>query len=78
MTTAQGGGKVVSLTHIYTECNRRNGPYFGRVLLRSNYTDITQTPISIVERLQRYWAEKRVVFFGVCVLYSVGDVILPT
>ena len=28
-------------TH-YTECNRRNGPDFGRVFLRSNYTDITQ------------------------------------
>ena len=26
----------------YTECNRRNGPDFGRVFLRSNYTDITQ------------------------------------
>ena len=28
--------------YIYTECNRRNGPDFGRVFLRSNYTDITQ------------------------------------
>ena len=55
---------------IYTGCNRRNGPDFGRVFLRSNYTDITQTPISKVERLQRYWSEKRVDFFGVCVLYS--------
>ena len=27
---------------IYTVCNRRNGPDFGRVFLRSNYTDITQ------------------------------------
>ena len=27
---------------IYTGCNRRNGPNFGRVFLRSNYTDITQ------------------------------------
>ena len=27
---------------LYTECNRRNGPDFGRVFLRSNYTDITQ------------------------------------
>ena len=26
----------------YTGCNRRNGPDFGRVFLRSNYTDITQ------------------------------------
>ena len=26
----------------YTGCNRRNGPDFGRVFPRSNYTDITQ------------------------------------
>ena len=26
----------------YTGCNRRNGPDFGSVFLRSNYTDITQ------------------------------------
>jgi len=25
---------------IYTGCNRRNRPNFGRVFLRSNYTDI--------------------------------------
>ena len=25
-----------------TGCNRMNGPDFGRVFLRSNYTDITQ------------------------------------
>ena len=29
-------------TYIHTECNRRNGPDFGRVFLRSYYTDITQ------------------------------------
>ena len=29
-------------TSIYTECNSRNGPDFGRVFLRSYYTDITQ------------------------------------
>ena len=28
--------------HIYTGCPRRNVQYFGRVFLRSNYTDITQ------------------------------------
>ena len=28
--------------HRYTGCNRRNGPDFRRVFLRSNYTDITQ------------------------------------
>ena len=27
---------------VYTECPRRNVPDFGRVFLRSNYTDITQ------------------------------------
>ena len=27
---------------VYTRCNRRNGSDFGRVFLRSNYTDITQ------------------------------------
>jgi len=27
---------------VYTGCNRRNGPDFGRVFLRSYYTDITQ------------------------------------
>ena len=32
------------LTHVflYTGCNRRNGPDFGRVFLMLNYTDITQ------------------------------------
>jgi len=28
--------------YIYTGCNRRNGPDFGRVFLMLNYTDITQ------------------------------------
>ena len=28
--------------YIYTGCTRRKGPNFGRVFLRSNYTDITQ------------------------------------
>ena len=27
---------------VYTECPRRNGQNFGRVLLMLNYTDITQ------------------------------------
>ena len=30
------------LLHSYTGCNRRNRPGFGRVFLRSYYTDITQ------------------------------------
>jgi len=33
--------QILSL-YIYTEYNRRNGPDFGRVFPRSNYTDITQ------------------------------------
>jgi len=28
--------------YIYTGCPRRKGPNFGRVFLRSNYTDMTQ------------------------------------
>ena len=28
---------------LYTGCPRRKGPNFGRVFLRSNYTDITQS-----------------------------------
>ena len=28
--------------YLYTGCPRRRGPNFGRVFLRSNYTDITQ------------------------------------
>ena len=27
---------------VYTGCPRKKGPNFGRVFLRSNYTDITQ------------------------------------
>ena len=27
---------------LYTGCPRRKGPNYGRVFLRSNYTDITQ------------------------------------
>ena len=28
--------------YVYTGCPRRKGPNFGRVLLRLNYTNITQ------------------------------------
>ena len=35
-----------------TECNRRNGPDFGRVFLRSNYTDIT--PKHLYPKLNGY------------------------
>ena len=40
--------------YIYTGCNRRNGPDFGRVFLRSYYTDITQNtyiPSSMVTEI---------------------------
>ena len=33
---------TASSSDLHTGCNRRNGPDFGRVFLRSNYTDITQ------------------------------------
>ena len=33
---------VYKILLIYTGCNRRNVRDFGRVFLRSNYTDITQ------------------------------------
>ena len=39
---------------VYTGCNRRNGPDFGRVFLRSNYTDIIQNtyiPSSMVTEI---------------------------
>ena len=34
--------RLFSKSQKYTGCNRRNGPDFGRVFLRSYYTDITQ------------------------------------
>ena len=38
-----GGEEIKPCTECtYTECNRRNVRDFGRVFLRSNYTDITQ------------------------------------
>ena len=35
------GVQICTYTIRYTGCNRRNGPDFGKVFLRSNYTDIT-------------------------------------
>ena len=61
----------------YTECNRRNGPDFGRVFLRSNYTDITQNTYiqswTITEILAR---EKRGLLWCLRTVL-VGDIILP-
>ena len=36
------GDWYITFLHIYTGCPKRKGPNFGRVFLRSNYTDITQ------------------------------------
>ena len=38
---------------LYTGCNRRNGPNFGRVFLTLNYTDITQK--HLCPKLNGYW-----------------------
>ena len=42
----------------------------GECSLGQTIPILPKTPISKDERLQRYWPEKRVDFFGVCVLYS--------
>ena len=34
--------RILFIMYIYTGCNRRKGPDFGRVFLMLNYTDITQ------------------------------------
>ena len=39
---ADPGRRLKQSLIIYTGCNRRNVRDFGRVFLRSNYTDITQ------------------------------------
>ena len=63
--------------YIYTGCNMRNGPDFGRVFLRSNYTDITQntyiqswtvTDILAREKSGPLWCLRTVL---------VSDIILP-
>ena len=41
-STTWGGICPLQKADIYTGCPRRKGPNFGRVFLRSNYTDITQ------------------------------------
>jgi len=41
--TISGHTELLSIQYVYyTGCPRRKGPNFGRVFLRSNYTDITQ------------------------------------
>ena len=46
-------GRVSLHIVVYTGCPRRNVKYFGIVFLMLNYKDITQKPISKVERLRR-------------------------
>jgi len=55
---------------VYTGCPRRKGPNFGKVFLRSNYTDITQntyiqismvTEILAREKCGRLWCLRTVV-----------------
>jgi len=61
----------------YTGCNRRNGPDFGRVFLRSNCTDITRNTFiqswTVTEILAR---EKSGLLWWLRTVL-VGDVILP-
>ena len=61
----------------YTGCNRRNVREFGRVFLRSNYTDITQNTYiqssMVTEILAR---EKCGLLWCLRTLYSVHDVVL--
>ena len=67
----------ILLLSLYTGCNRRNGPNFGRVFLRSNYTDITQniyiqsrtvTEILAREKSGLLWCLRTVL---------VGNIVLP-
>jgi hypothetical protein len=60
---------LLSWNQCYTGCPRRKGPNFGRVFLRSNYTDITQntyiqswmfTDILAREKCGRLWCLRTV------------------
>jgi len=44
---------IVLIIWLYTGCPRRNVPDFGRVFLKLKCTNITQTPMSKMERLRR-------------------------
>jgi hypothetical protein len=48
----------------------------GECFFGQNIPIEPKTPISKVQWLRRYWPEESVDFFGVCVRYSVRDVIL--
>ena len=48
--------RIYTYMYVYTGCNRRNGPDFGRVFFMLNYTEKPKnpkTPISKVERFGR-------------------------
>ena len=60
---------------IHTGCNRRNGPDFGRVFLRSNYTDITQNTYIQSWTVTEIMAIEMCGFLG-CRRTVVSDVIL--
>ena len=63
--------------YIYTGCNRRNGPDFGRVFLRSNYTDITQNTYIQSWTVTEILAREKCGFLWCLRTVLVGDVILP-
>jgi len=42
MTVAGSSKGLTKYPMLYTECNRRNGPDFGRVFLMLNYTEKPQ------------------------------------
>ena len=62
---------VTILSADYTECNKRNGPDFGRVFLMLNYNEKPQNTYIQSSMVTEIRPEKSVDFFGVCVLYSV-------
>ena len=64
----------IEYIYIYTGCNRRNGPDFGRMFLMSYYTDITQNTYVQSRTVTEIIA--RELLIGVDVLYAVRDVIL--
>ena len=61
----------------YTGCNRRNGPDFGRVFLRSNYTDITQNTYIQSSMVTEILAREKSGLLWCLPTVLVGDVILP-
>ena len=59
---------------LYTGCPRRKGPNFGRVFLKSNYTDITQNTYIQSSMVTEILAREKCGLLWCCVLYSVHDV----